>query len=92
MAGPDAMVAIHSGFWGCGAFGGNRVMMTLLQLLAADMAGVARLVFHVGDPSGRTNAERALALAPDLASATSATELIARAEALGLVWGVSDGN
>jgi hypothetical protein len=30
-AGPDAPVAIHSGFWGCGAFGGNRVMMTLLQ-------------------------------------------------------------
>ena len=29
-AGPDALVAIHSGFWGCGAFGGNRVMMTLL--------------------------------------------------------------
>jgi hypothetical protein len=36
--------------------------------------------------------ERALALAPDLATATSATELIARAEALGLFWGVSDGN
>jgi hypothetical protein len=67
-------------------------MMTLLQLLAADMAGVARLVFHVGDPSGRTSVERAQALAPDLATATSATELIARAEALGLVWGVSDGN
>ena len=91
-AGPDALVAIHSGFWGCGAFGGNRVMMTLVQLLAADMAGVARLVLHVGDPGGRTSVERALALAPDLATATSATELIARIEALGLVWGVSDGN
>ena len=91
-AGPDALVAIHSGFWGCGAFGGNRVMMTLLQFLAADMAGVARLVFHVGDPSGRNSVERALTLAPDLATAASATELIARAEALGLVWGVSDGN
>lgn len=91
-AGPGALVVIHSGFWGCGAFGGNRVMMTLLQLLAADMAGVARLVFHVGDPSGRTSVERARALAADLATATSATELIARAEALGLVWGVSDGN
>ena len=91
-AGPDALVAIHSGFWGCGAFGGNRVMMTLLQFLAADMAGVARLVFHIGDPSGRTSVERARALAPDLASATSATELVARAEALGLVWGGSDRN
>ncbi|HET7168738.1 MAG TPA: hypothetical protein VFI69_06005 [Candidatus Limnocylindrales bacterium] len=91
-AGPDAMVAIHTGFWGCGAFGGNRVMMTLLQILAAAMAGVARLVLHVGDPSGRTSVERALALVPELAAATSATELIARAEALGLAWGARDGN
>jgi hypothetical protein len=91
-AGPGARVAIHSGFWGCGAFGGNRVMMTLLQLLAADQAGVDRLEFHVGDPSGRTSVERALALVPDLATATSATDMIARAEALGLSWGVSDGN
>ena len=90
--GPEALVVIHSGFWGCGAFGGNRVMMTLVQLLAADMAGVARLMFHVGDPSGRTSVERALALAPGLATATSATDLIARAEALGLDWGVGDGN
>jgi hypothetical protein len=56
------------------------------------MAGVARLVFHVGDPLGRTSVQRALDLTPALATATSATELIARAEALGLVWGVSDGN
>ena len=91
-AGPDAMVAIHSGFWGCGAFGGNRVMMTLVQLLAADMAGVARLVLHVGDTSGRINVEGALALAPDVATATSPAELIASLEALGLVWGASDGN
>jgi Poly (ADP-ribose) glycohydrolase (PARG) len=91
-AGPDARVAIHSGFWGCGAFGGNRVMMTLVQLLAADMAGIDRLVLHVGDASGRTNVERALALAPDLVRATSAAELTARVEALGLAWGVTDGN
>jgi hypothetical protein len=91
-AGPDGLVAIHSGFWGCGAFGGNRVMMILVQLLAAEIAGVVRLVFHIGDPSGRINVERAQALATDLATATSAAELIARIEALGLAWGVSDGN
>jgi hypothetical protein len=91
-AGPDAPVAIHSGFWGCGAFGGNRVMMTLVQLLAADMADVARLVLHVGEPSERPSVERALALVPDLATATSAAALTARLEALGLAWGGRDGN
>jgi len=67
-------------------------MMTLVQLLAADMAGVDRLVLHIGDPSGRTHVERALALAADLATATNPAELIASIEALGLAWGVSDGN
>jgi hypothetical protein len=90
--GDAVQVAIHSGFWGCGAFGGNRVMMTLVQLLAAQMAGVARVVLHVGEPSGRCHVDRALPLATDLAAATNANELIAGLEALGLEWGLSDGN
>jgi hypothetical protein len=49
-------------------------------------------VFHIGNPGRRSHVERALALARGLATATSAAELIARMEALGLVWGVSDGN
>ncbi len=91
-AGPEALVVIHSGFWGCGAFGGNRVMMTLVQVLAADMAGVTRLVLHVGGPGGRTSVDRALALTPDFATADSTDELIARIEALGLAWGVGNGS
>jgi hypothetical protein len=67
-------------------------MMTLLQVLAAGMAGVARLVLHVGDPTGRASVDRALALAPELATAERAHDLLASVEALGLDWGVSDGN
>jgi len=42
---------IHTGFWGCGAFGGNRPLMSLLQLLAARLAGIDQLVFHTGTQS-----------------------------------------
>jgi hypothetical protein len=94
-AGPTARVIVHSGFWGCGAFGGNRGMMTLLQLLAAEMAGLDRLVLHVGDPSGRASVEQAVAVLRDdlaAAGATDTTELISRIESLGLAWGHSDGN
>jgi len=59
---------------------------------AAEFAGVDRLVLHVGDASGRTSVEGALALVSDLATAANAAELTARIEALGLAWGVSDGN
>ena len=57
------------------------------------MAGVARLVLHIGDPSGRSHTAQALTLLPDLATATTTTttELITRLEALGLEWGVSNG-
>lgn len=94
---PCSRVIVRTGFWGCGVFGGNRVMMTLLQALAAQMAGVERIVFHVGDAAGREPVERARAilrdeLAADRAAASIATpELIRRLESLGLEWGSGDG-
>ena len=39
-------VVEHSGFWGCGGFGGNRVVMLMLQIAAAGTAGLAQLVLH----------------------------------------------
>lgn len=45
-------VRIHSGFWGCGAYGGNRVLMLLLQMVAARLAGIDQITFHTGDGSG----------------------------------------
>jgi Poly (ADP-ribose) glycohydrolase (PARG) len=33
--GSEPAVVVHTGFWGCGAYGGNRVVMALLQILAA---------------------------------------------------------
>jgi hypothetical protein len=95
VTGSGAGVIVHSGFWGCGAFGGNRVLMTLLQALAAEMAGVAELVIHIGDPTGRVAVDKAgdllrgLLAEPDPAGTD---ELVGRIHALGLEWGLSDGN
>jgi hypothetical protein len=50
--GPEANTVIHTGFWGCGAFGGNRVLMTLLQMVAAHLAEVDILIFHAFDSAG----------------------------------------
>jgi len=89
---PAPEVVVHSGFWGCGAFGGNRVMMTLLQLLAAQMAGLDRLVYHVGEPAGRVSVGRAIALVRELTLMTETPALVERVQALGLEWGSGDGN
>ena len=66
LRGKDASVVVHTGYWGCGAFGGNRVLMALLQLVAANMAGLERVVFHTGGPGGEVPLERASSILSDL--------------------------
>jgi hypothetical protein len=95
VAGADTQAIVHSGFWGCGAFGGNRVLMTMLQALAAEMAGLYRLVLHIGEPSGRASVVQATAIFRDTLAAGGSidtAELVSRIEAMGLEWGHSDGN
>ena len=86
---------VHSGFWGSGVFGGNRILMSALQMLAAEMAGVDRLVLHTLEAAGsgavataKGLVERQLAGGGVLA----AGELIRRLAALGFEWGTGDGN
>jgi hypothetical protein len=89
-------VVVHTGFWGCGAYGGNRVLMALLQLLAARLAHVSRLVFHTGDAAGsQALLQASRTLQQDLESGTQprkVSDLIGQIESLGLQWGVGDGN
>lgn len=89
-----APVVIHSGFWGCGAFGGNRVLMLLLQVVAAGAAGVERLVLHLPGTKGADALEAALnVIREELAGPSIATaELVRRLVARRFAWGVSDGN
>jgi hypothetical protein len=68
--GPATSVAVHTGYWGCGAFGGNRVLMALLQVLAAGSAGLDQLVFH-GPADGSRSRQR-------WGSSRSASERIGR--------------
>jgi hypothetical protein len=89
----DRPVTIHTGFWGCGAFGGHRVLMPLLQLVAARWVGIDRVVFWAVDRGGLGPFERARAELEALSQEPiSAPKLIARITGLGFEWGVSDGN
>jgi hypothetical protein len=89
-------VVVHTGFWGCGAFGGNRKLMVALQALAARAAGVDRLVLHAGDRSGIDDAGRGLDVAESIASKCGSRapveDVVERCAMLGYRWGVSDGN
>jgi hypothetical protein len=83
---------IHTGNWGTGAYGGNRVLMALLQLLAARLVGVERIVFHSGDGLAHVaEAERLVRELP-MAPGTPISDLTDAIHARGFAWGVSDGN
>ncbi|WP_224369822.1 poly(ADP-ribose) glycohydrolase [Hyalangium versicolor] len=93
---PGQAVEIRTGFWGCGAFGGNRHAMTLLQLLAARLAGVDHLRFYTFDDAGqaafRTGSKDLDAVIAAGAPGEALAELIERIADLDYEWGVSDGN
>jgi hypothetical protein len=93
---PGFAVEVRTGFWGCGAFGGNRHAMTLLQLLAARLAGVDRVRFYTSDAAGEDDSRRGAADLSDVLGAGTAGEPIAalleRINDLDYEWGQSDGN
>ncbi len=91
---PDKPVAIHTGWWGCGAFGGNRQIMAMLQVLAARMAGIDHLIFHAGDSAHKFDFEEALNNL-NLLQAEHSPELpilLKAIEAQDFAWGCPDGN
>lgn len=88
-------VVVHTGFWGCGAYGGNRVLMALLQLLGARLARLGRLVFHTGDATGSQAYLQAIRTLQDLESGAQprkVSDLVVQIESMGWQWGESDGN
>jgi hypothetical protein len=92
--GADAASVIHSGFWGCGAYGGNRTLMVFLQMLAARLAGVSEVRFHIGERADMHHFEDALALDVRLSQPHQAAirDLLSELEQLAFQWGASDGN
>jgi hypothetical protein len=86
-------VVVHTGYWGCGAYGGNPVLMLLLQMLAARCAGVGELVIHLGSNDRADYLEavrRQEQLLPE-GSKRSLVEVINEVEWMKFTWGVSNG-
>lgn len=86
-------VRIHSGFWGCGAYGGNRVLMLLLQMLAAQLAGIDQITFHTGDGSGALPFQEAQEIYQRIRESNlPVDQVIDLVVGYHFEWGESDGN
>ena len=90
--GEPLKVRINSGFWGCGAYGGNRTIMTIIQLVAASLASV-ELRYWAGDFLGAEMSKKAYEIYRDIYKKTDNTQdIINILAAMKFDWGVSDGN
>ena len=91
-----AVIVVHTGHWGTGAFGGNKVLMAVLQMVAAQLAGIDRLVYHTVDATGSEPYREARRRVDGHLLPAGATlrvaDLVRAVHAMGCSWGVSDGN
>lgn len=88
---PGRRVVVHTGWWGCGAYGGNRELMGLLQIEAAALAGLDELVFHAGDLTGERDFEVVVKAHRGLRELEGTPEVIEQLAGRGYRWGVSNG-
>jgi len=86
-------VVVHTGYWGCGAFGGNRELIAMLQMLAAEIAGLTRLVFHTVNESGLVTLDEAKnrITTTGLDDITNSEDLIGNIVNMRFQWGGSNG-
>lgn len=85
-------VIVHTGHWGTGAFGGNRVLMALAQLLAARLAAIDVIVYHSVGGDGAEAFAEATRLAAGLGDSPLVADVVKSIDERGFMWGRSDGN
>ena len=92
-AGADAKIKIHTGNWGTGAYGGNKVLTAYLQFLSAASAKIDTLVFHSSDSESCQNAYQLFVdtISSDK-SQINVLKLLKELVGKGFQWGESDGN
>jgi hypothetical protein len=93
LAGENVKILIHTGNWGTGAYGGNKVLMAYLQLLSAAIAQVDTLVYHSKDHESYQNALNLFCKNTEsYPSKIKLEKLFKELTRMGFKWGESDGN
>lgn len=92
----DRMNIVHTGNWGCGAFGGNKRLVAAIQVASARINGI-ELHYHCFDGPSLREFHRGLSLLDEWRRQIAWKEqtlqsLVTFLVAKELQWGVSDGN
>ncbi len=87
----QARTMIHTGFWGAGAYGGDRELMALLQLVAAELAQIDDLIFYSVGQAGAETFAAARKRYDALPAEWTVDEVIDHVLSLAYEWGESNG-
>jgi hypothetical protein len=90
-AGPAPRTVVHTGFWGAGAYGGDRELMALLQLVAAELAEVDEVVFYTARADGAEALAAAAGEYDALPGSAPVADVVTRVLTRGYAWGESNG-
>ena len=82
-------IAIHTGRWGCGAFGNNEELIHLAQIIGAAATGISRIVFHCITPEALEEAKRKYDMLPRWSSFDDAVQFLLSQN---YCWNSPDGN
>ncbi|CAF0922063.1 unnamed protein product [Rotaria sp. Silwood1] len=77
---------IHTGWWGCGAYGNNRQMMLITQMLAAHWAHADEIIFHTQNNEHENDITKARAVFEQLKNGQQVREIIEEIIKLNLEW------
>lgn len=90
--GSNGDVVIHTGHWGCGAYGGNKGLISAIQILAAGMAGVNTLQYWYGfTHSDETALQHGIQVA-SLLSGMPTIRAVELLDSAGYSWGIANEN
>ena len=82
----DIRTIIHTGWWGCGAFGNNRQLILVAQLLSANWSMIDKIVFHVQNKEHQADIERAVRIYEGFIQIKDVGEVIRRLHAMNFQW------
>lgn len=87
-------IVLHTGNWGCGAYGGNRQLMLTIQMMAARLAGLNQIVFHCGSESvdDVSSFDSMLRTTFSFRPGVRLANVLKKLVSDGFEWGASDGN
>ncbi|UJR08246.1 hypothetical protein I4U23_012519 [Adineta vaga] len=77
---------IHTGWWGCGAYGNNRQMMILTQILAAYWTEIDELIFHTQSNDYQRDIDAARTIAESMLKEKNIDHVIDQILKLNLQW------